>query len=74
MDELTDYLASTGDDEFWDQIQLECRDEAEREPMLASYLFAMVLRHENWKTASACSWPANCRAGVVGCIVTRRDR
>src|SRR3954468_15842457 len=46
MDELTNYLASTGDDEFWDQIQLESRQEAEREPMLASYLFAMVLRHE----------------------------
>src|SRR3954468_16937845 len=46
MDELTNYLASTGDDEFWDQIQLECRQEAEREPMLASYLFTMVLRHE----------------------------
>src|SRR3954464_2781395 len=46
MDELISYLASTGDDEFWDQIQLECRHEAEREPMLASYLFTMVLRHE----------------------------
>lgn len=46
MDELTDYLASTGEDEFWEQIQLECRNEAEREPMLASYLFAMVLRHD----------------------------
>src|SRR5882757_3290778 len=45
MDELTHYLASTGDDEFWEQIQLESRNEAEREPMLASYLFAMVLRH-----------------------------
>ena len=46
MDELTEYLANSGEDGFWDQIQPEARHEAEREPMLASFLFASVLRHE----------------------------
>ena len=45
MDELTEYLAASGEDGFWDQIQVEARLEAEREPILASFLFATVLRH-----------------------------
>jgi serine O-acetyltransferase len=45
MDELTEYLAASGEDGFWDQIQVEARREAEREPILASFLFATVLRH-----------------------------
>jgi serine O-acetyltransferase len=45
MDELTEYLASTADDGLWQQIHAESRAETEREPMLASFLFATVLRH-----------------------------
>ena len=45
MDELTEYLSSTADDGLWEQIQAEARDEAEREPMLVSFLYAAVLRH-----------------------------
>jgi serine O-acetyltransferase len=45
MDELTDYLANTADDGFWEQIQFEARQEAEREPVLVSFLYAAVLRH-----------------------------
>jgi serine O-acetyltransferase len=45
MEELTEYLASSGEDGFWEQIQSEARREAEREPMLVSFLFAAVLRH-----------------------------
>src|SRR6516162_6763755 len=45
MDELTEYLANSAEDGFWEQIQSEARREAEREPMLASFLFAAVLRH-----------------------------
>jgi serine O-acetyltransferase len=45
MDELTEYLTNTGEDGFWDQIQSEARQEAEREPVLVSFLFAAVLRH-----------------------------
>jgi serine O-acetyltransferase len=45
MDELTEYLANSAEDGFWDQIQFEARREAEQEPMLVSFLFATVLRH-----------------------------
>lgn len=46
MDELTEYLTSSAEDGFWEQIQSEARYEAEREPILASFLFATVLVHE----------------------------
>ncbi len=46
MDELTEYLTNSNDDGFWDQIQSEARQEAEREPILASFLFASVLGHK----------------------------
>lgn len=46
MDELTEYLTSSTEDGFWEQIQFEARYEAGREPMLASFLFATVLVHE----------------------------
>ena len=45
MDELTEYLSSTADDGLWEQIHAEARQEAEREPMLVSFLHATVLRH-----------------------------
>ena len=45
MDELTEYLANSAEDGFWEQIQSEARQEAEREPMLVSFLYAAVLRH-----------------------------
>jgi serine O-acetyltransferase len=45
MDELTDYLATSAEDGFWEQIQTEARQIAEREPILVSFLFAAVLRH-----------------------------
>jgi serine O-acetyltransferase len=45
MDELTEYLAGGSEDGLWDQILVEARQEAEREPLLVSYLFAAVLRH-----------------------------
>jgi serine O-acetyltransferase len=45
MDELTEYLAASTDDGFWTQIQSEARRDAEREPMLVSFLFAMVQAH-----------------------------
>jgi serine O-acetyltransferase len=44
MDEPIEYLMNTPEDGFWDQIQAEVRREAEREPVLASFLFASVLR------------------------------
>ena len=46
MDELAEYLKNVNGDGFWEQIQSEARREAEREPMLASFLFASVLRHQ----------------------------
>ena len=46
MDELTEYLTNSADDGFWDQIQAEARQEAGREAMLASFLFAAVLGHK----------------------------
>jgi serine O-acetyltransferase len=45
MDELTEYLATSAEDGFWEQIQTEARQEAEREPLLVSFLYAAVLRH-----------------------------
>ena len=45
MDELTEYLTSSAGDGFWEQIQAEARQVAEREPVLVSFLFAAVLRH-----------------------------
>jgi hypothetical protein len=51
MDELTEYLMNTSEDGFWDQIQAEVRREAEREPVLASFLFASVLHHRKLEGA-----------------------
>ena len=51
MDELTEYLMNTAEDGFWDQIQSEARREAEREPVLLSFLFASVLRHRKLEDA-----------------------
>jgi serine O-acetyltransferase len=51
MDELTEHLMSTAEDGFWDQIQSEVRREAEREPVLVSFLFASVLRHRKLEDA-----------------------
>jgi serine O-acetyltransferase len=45
MDELTEYLSNSDEDGFWDQIQAEVQREAEREPILVSFLFAAVLAH-----------------------------
>ncbi len=45
MDELTEYLSRTAEDGLWEQIHTEARQEAEREPMLASFLHAAILRH-----------------------------
>jgi serine O-acetyltransferase len=51
MDELTEYLISSTEDGFWEKIQSEARREAEREPVLVSFLFASVLRHGNLEDA-----------------------
>src|SRR5947209_2700389 len=51
MDELAEYLMSAAEDGFWDQIQSEVRREAEREPVLVSFLFASVLRHQKLEDA-----------------------
>ena len=51
MDELTEYLRNNTDDGFWSQIRAEARQEAEREPMLVSFLYASVLRHRNLEDA-----------------------
>ncbi|MBX9789137.1 MAG: serine O-acetyltransferase [Pirellulales bacterium] len=45
MDELTEYLKDSSEDGFWEQIQAEARQEAQREPVLVSFLHATVLRH-----------------------------
>ncbi len=47
MDELTEHLTNIDNDGFWDQIQSEARQEADREAVLASFLFAAVLVHKN---------------------------
>ena len=46
MDELTEYLTASAEDGFWDQIHAETRRETEREPVLASFLYAAVLGHK----------------------------
>jgi serine O-acetyltransferase len=51
MDELTEYLMSSPEDGFWAQIQSEARREAEREPVLAGFLFDSVLRHRRLEEA-----------------------
>jgi serine O-acetyltransferase len=51
MDELTEYLMNSAEDGFWDQIRSEARQEAEREPLLVSFLFASVLRHRKLEEA-----------------------
>src|SRR5262249_15085892 len=51
MDELTEHLMNVGEDGLWDQIQAEARQEAEREPVLVSFLFASVLRHRKLEDA-----------------------
>jgi serine O-acetyltransferase len=51
MDELTEYLLNNTEDGFWEQIQAEARREAEREPVLVSFLFASVLRHRSLEEA-----------------------
>ena len=53
MDELTTYLMNNPEDGFWEQIHSEARFEAEREPVLASFLFASVLRHSSLESAFA---------------------
>jgi serine O-acetyltransferase len=45
MDALTEYLATLSEDRFWDQIQSEAQQMAQQEPVLASFLYASVLRH-----------------------------
>lgn len=45
MDELTGLFTDGGEDPFWSQIQAEARQEAGREPILVSFLYAAVLRH-----------------------------
>jgi serine O-acetyltransferase len=51
MDELTEYLLNSAEDGFWDQIVSEVRREAEREPVLVSFLFASVLRYRQLEDA-----------------------
>lgn len=46
MDELTEFLTTSGEDGFWDQIQAEARREAELEPVLVSFLHASILTHK----------------------------
>jgi serine O-acetyltransferase len=53
LDELTEHLMDLADDGFWGQIQSEAQREAEREPVLVSFLFASVLRHRNLEDALA---------------------
>jgi serine O-acetyltransferase len=51
MDELTEHLMNSGEDGFWLQILSEARREADREPLLVSFLFASVLRHRKLESA-----------------------
>jgi serine O-acetyltransferase len=51
MEELTEYLMTNGEDGFWGRIRSEARQETEREPALASFLFASVLRHSRLEDA-----------------------
>lgn len=45
MDEFTTDMTSNSEDGVWNQIQAEARQDAEREPLLASFLVAAVLKH-----------------------------
>jgi serine O-acetyltransferase len=51
MDALTEQLMNAADDGFWNQIHSEARREAEREPVLVSFLHASVLRHRKLEDA-----------------------
>jgi serine O-acetyltransferase len=51
MDALTEHLMNVADDGFWSQIHSEARQEAEREPVLVSFLHASVLRHRKLEDA-----------------------
>jgi serine O-acetyltransferase len=51
MDELTEHLMNLADDGFWARIKSEAQREAEREPVLVSFLFASVLRHRKLEDA-----------------------
>jgi serine O-acetyltransferase len=51
MDELTEHLMTVAEDGFWEQILSEARREAEREPVLVSFLYASVLRHQRLEDA-----------------------
>jgi serine O-acetyltransferase len=51
MDELTEYLMEVAEDGFWDHILAEARQEAEREPLLVSFLYSSVLRHRKLEDA-----------------------
>ena len=51
MDELTQHLLDTDDDRIWEAIRAEARCEVEREPLLASFLYATVLKHDNLEDA-----------------------
>jgi serine O-acetyltransferase len=51
MDELTEHLMNVADDGFWSQIRSEAQREAEREPVLVSFLYASVLRHRKLEDA-----------------------
>jgi len=51
MDELTEYLMNSAEDGFWGHIQAEARREAEREPLLVSFLVGSVLRHRDLESA-----------------------
>jgi serine O-acetyltransferase len=53
MDELTEHLMNVADDGFWGQIRSEAQREAEREPVLLSFLYASVLRHRKLEDALA---------------------
>lgn len=51
MDELAEHLMQSAEDGFWVQIQAEARREANREPVLLSFLFASVIRHRTLEDA-----------------------
>jgi len=51
MNELTEHLMNIADDGFWNHIRSEAQREAEREPVLVSFLFASVLRHRKLEDA-----------------------
>ena len=49
MDEVAEYLLSRSDgaDGFWSQVRKEVQEAVEREPLLGSFLYASVLRHDS---------------------------